>query len=352
MDRELFQSGDDPLLDSYLSAADADEKRAALGELITTKIKPLVSMIIRSSFRATLDPEQLTEENQDALDLASDIQTRLIAELSTLADDRSGRQIANLEGYVVAVSRNAFHQYLRKKYPWRRQFRRNLLYVLEKHESFAVWRRGSDDVRFCGLRDSGSKPVSLIESSQLLEKLRPKIAALGLSQERNLIKLVREILLTADAGIPFEMLVKMAADIQGVAVRHQPVPIDGDDDNTQIPATEDPTPSKLEFAEILAIVWAELTTVPSRHAAALLFHMRDANGDAMVHFLPALGIASIRQIAALVQVPADELAAIWNTLPWDDLRIAEFLSAERQQVINLRSTLRLRLRKKISGFEP
>lgn len=59
--------------------------------------------------------------------------------------------------------------------------------------------------------------------------------------------------------------------------------------------------------------------------------------------LDSAGIASLRQIAALLGIDAAELAEIWKSIPLDDLTIAGRLGLQRQQVINLRRAARDRL---------
>jgi hypothetical protein len=63
--------------------------------------------------------------------------------------------------------------------------------------------------------------------------------------------------------------------------------------------------------------------------------------------LPVAGVATMKQIASVLDMPVDELARIWNGLPLDDLRIAERLGLNRQRVIDLRRTARARLNKLI-----
>jgi hypothetical protein len=47
---------------------------------------------------------------------------------------------------------------------------------------------------------------------------------------------------------------------------------------------------------------------------------------------------------------AENLAAIWNDLPLEDIRIAELLQLTRQQVINARKSARERLARRLKVF--
>ena len=83
---------------------------------------------------------------------------------------------------------------------------------------------------------------------------------------------------------------------------------------------------------------------------ALLLNLKDATGRGCIGLFPASGIASIRHLAAAVEIGAEEFAALWNDLPLDDARIAQLLDLTRQQVINLRKSARERLTRRLRGF--
>jgi hypothetical protein len=90
-------------------------------------------------------------------------------------------------------------------------------------------------------------------------------------------------------------------------------------------------------------LWFEICRLPSKQRTALLLNLRDAEGRDAITSFPATGTANISQIATAIEMPVEELAALWNKLPLDDTRIAERLKLSRQQVINLRKSARERL---------
>ncbi len=53
-----------------------------------------------------------------------------------------------------------------------------------------------------------------------------------------------------------------------------------------------------------------------------------------------LGLTSVRQAAALLEMPPERMAEYWNALPLEDRAIAAWLGLESQQVINLRKVAR------------
>jgi hypothetical protein len=105
----------------------------------------------------------------------------------------------------------------------------------------------------------------------------------------------------------------------------------------------------LEQQRILAIVWQEICQLPLRQRAALLLNFTDARSRELISLLPYTRTATIEQIANVLEMPAADFAKLWNDLPLDDLTIAKFLGATRQQVINLRKCARERLERRMTG---
>jgi hypothetical protein len=93
----------------------------------------------------------------------------------------------------------------------------------------------------------------------------------------------------------------------------------------------------LKWQEYLRWLWNELTNLSMPQRTAFLLH-----SEVTIEF-DFYGIAPLRQIALHLAMLPEELAAIWNSIPLDDLRIAARLGLERQQVINLRRVARDRL---------
>jgi hypothetical protein len=104
----------------------------------------------------------------------------------------------------------------------------------------------------------------------------------------------------------------------------------------------------LEHRSWLKRLWEEILLLPLRQRLALLLNLRDEHGGAALPLFPATGVASMRQIAAALEMEAVALAGIWNQLPLADQTIAARLSVNRQQVINLRKSARERLGRRLA----
>ena len=97
-------------------------------------------------------------------------------------------------------------------------------------------------------------------------------------------------------------------------------------------------------------LWEELQQLPRNQRAALLLNLKDASGFSSITLFPATGIAGIRELAVVLEISAEDVAAMWNDLPIEDGRIAELLGLTRQQVVNARKSGRERLARRLKGF--
>lgn len=112
----------------------------------------------------------------------------------------------------------------------------------------------------------------------------------------------------------------------------------------------DPAPdaaSALERRTYLSSLWEEILQLPVRQAAALILNLRDENRRSAAALLPLTGVATMREIARAIGMPAERFAEIWRWLPLEDAAIAELLGVTRQQVINLRKSARERLARRM-----
>ena len=90
--------------------------------------------------------------------------------------------------------------------------------------------------------------------------------------------------------------------------------------------------------------------LPLNQRSALLLNLKDASGFGCITLFPATGIATVRQLAGVLQISVESFAQVWNDLPLEDSKIAELLGLTRQQVINARKSGRERLARRLKGF--
>jgi hypothetical protein len=114
-----------------------------------------------------------------------------------------------------------------------------------------------------------------------------------------------------------------------------------------VPDRAQPVEQAIDCRRYAARLWEEIRALPRRQRIALLFHLRDAQGNSALSLFQLTGTAFLPAIATAVGMSEAELAGLWNDLPLDDNRIAALLACTRQQVINLRMSARKRLAKRI-----
>ena len=137
--------------------------------------------------------------------------------------------------------------------------------------------------------------------------------------------------------VDFGVLVHVASVAAGLME-----PRDGGD-ATLVPSGDIAPEAAIDQRRLLTRVWDEVTALPIRQRVALLLNLRDATGAGLLWLLPIAGVATIRQIARVLEFSDTEFAALWGRLPLDDATIGERLGCTRQQVINLRMAARKRL---------
>jgi len=330
----------DPSLLPFLDASNAPEEAAALVRLNAEEIEPT----IRRGLGYRLGFSRPEHE-----ELYNDIQLRLLTRLRALKQNPAGNHIVNLRGYVATVTRNTCDEYLRRRYPLRRSLRDKVRRHLLSHSEFALW-EDNEHNWLAGL--FGWHELKLNEDSgELQERLKTEWASVDV-QRLNLQELLTTIFRVARGPIDLDALTELIAELWGVEDR----PAESLDAVTNAALDEQPgadiNPAIIiERRQSLQLLWREICRLPRRQRVALLLNLRNPNGINVITLLPATGVATFEQIAQTLEIPANEFEQLWARLPVDDLYLADYLGATRQQVINLRKTARERLLKRMNGLK-
>jgi hypothetical protein len=183
-----------------------------------------------------------------------------------------------------------------------------------------------------------------------VEKLPAQIRALKSDKPQQLAETVASIFNYLGGPIEFDELVSGMAAIQGIS--DQPIESLAKDEDALLepPSSEPDQAWRIEKRIFLQRLWEELQQLPVNQRAALLLNLKDASGFSCITLFPATGIATIRQLAAALEISAESFTEVWNDLPLEDARIAELLGLTRQQVINARKSGRERLARRLKGF--
>lgn len=336
----------DPLLLPFLTARDAGEEGIVLARLSAEQVEPVVRKILAyrlQSFRRSDFDRGFSEIEE----IYHDVQLRLLKRLRALKQDPNEKPIANLQSYVATIARNTCDEYLRRRFPLRRSLKDKVRHCLTSHSEFALW----EDAEYgwlAGLAgwENRSGPAGELTppaQAEWYERLRAELQTVDV-QRLKVHELTMTVFKVALAPLELDQLTSLIATLWGIedhAVQsfdagdhaHFDQPIDARVDQETV----------AEQRELLQLLWREICDLPRRHRVALLLNLKSPRGVNVILLLPSTGVASFEQISEALEIPPTEFERMWADLPLDDLRIADYLGASRQQVINLRKTARDRL---------
>jgi RNA polymerase sigma factor (sigma-70 family) len=314
----------DSLAVHYVTERDSAEAERILGRLLFEHCAPLIKAIAASRLRGS------SGAAQDLEDVCADALLVLVAKAE---DFRRGAAAAveSFSRYTAVVAYHACHDYFRRKFPERHRLKNRLRYLLKPERGFDLWEgaRGDWICGFSPWRDTGM-PLTAVPGA-------PEEAA-----QMSPTDLLAAIFRRAGGPVEFDGLVDLLAELWDV--RDQPAGRRLVEDLAAPARSAADTSLRLRVQEL----WKQIGELPRPQHVALLLNLRAEDEKCALELFPLTGVASMREIAALLEIPAEELAMLWNRLPLDDLAIAERLQVTRQQVINLRKSARKRLERRMA----
>jgi DNA-directed RNA polymerase specialized sigma24 family protein len=328
----------DTALSGLVEAGDDAEAEARLEALLAARLQPLVRAVAarKLGVYGGFTPP-------DVEDVVGEALLVLVERLRDVRRDPVAHAIASLDGYAATVTYHACTHAIRQRHPRRARLKARVRYVLAHDGAYAVW-DDADNGAVAGLAAWRSQPVrsaahaaldappAEIQQAALVRQARAAGTPAGLGA------LIATLLGIAGGPVELDRLVATIARLCGI---HDAPP--GDDPSLVAAAPAGTIEGRLDDRRVVARVWVEVAGLPVRQRMALLLNLRDAAGAGVLWLLPLMGVATIRQVARLLEMPDRELAELWPRLPLDDLAIAARLGCTRQQVINLRMSARKRL---------
>jgi DNA-directed RNA polymerase specialized sigma24 family protein len=335
----------DPVLRGFVEASDDAEAERRLAVLLEKEAAPLVRRIVARKLGA-YGPS--APAAQDLEDVTADALLALVARLQSLRGGPS-TPVESLADYTAAVAHNTFAHYLRRRHPARSRLKNRLRYVFTRDRRLASW--PTPDGMVCGLAAWASRPVADSAGRDLERLLADREGWLPGGRRRPIADDPAEVahaaLQALGGPVDLDQLVGALAALDRSPDAEPPeegIDLDAVPDRASVPA--DVALGQRRDTERL---WREVCALPVRQRAALLLNLRDARGAGLLWVFPMTGVATLRQIAAALEIPAADLADLWARLPVDDHAIAERLGCTRQQVINLRSAARKRLARRLEA---
>jgi DNA-directed RNA polymerase specialized sigma24 family protein len=348
----------DALLMPYLQAVDEEDSECLLGAIVSAYVEPVIRQVIGSKMQVRFDSQGRASHNPDAEDLYHETLVQLLARLKECKTNPLGNAIGNLRGYVAVISHHTCYEYLRLKYPQRYNLKNKLRYLLTHQSGMAMWENESGDLLsgFAMWREQTKARMRSNRLRQLLDDPRTALQSAlpqGDFQRARLSDLVATVFNHTNHPIELDDLVGIIAGLRGIKERTAQPATRNKDADPFAHVAEPRTDVAVEVDQRLFLkwLWMEICQLPVRQRMALLLNLRDEQGGGIAALLPVTGIATMRQIAAALEMEAEEFARLWSRLPLDDASIAGLLGLARQQVINLRKCARERLARRMKGVD-
>jgi DNA-directed RNA polymerase specialized sigma24 family protein len=312
----------DRLLEPLLRAGDEASAEREIEKILTGPARELAQRILARS---------TTLSAHDAEDIASTISLRLIAKLRAIrfAEDEA---VENLESYIARTTYNLINDQLRRRFPERARLKSRLRYLLTHDSRFALW--PSPEGSLCGLREWSGRSDFPGELA-VPDTTRMRIAR----DAEKPASAVEELFRFAACPLLFDDVVRFLAEVWRI--------VDVPSDAIVEPVATPVAIAATEARDVLRRLWREIRELRPMQRKALLLNLRDDASVNVTSLLVITGTAGYDELAETLEMTPEQLAAIWNDLPLDDLRIAGLLSVTRQQVINLRKAARSRLSRRL-----
>ncbi len=334
----------DSLLIPFLQARDEAESQQVLEQLLANHILPVSKEIIYHKLRA----RTLGQDEQDSDDVQNNVVLKLLSMLRECRHRADFRSISNFRSYVAVTTYNACNEYLRQRYPQRHSLKNQLRYLFTHIPQLALWNT-EEGKAVCG-RVEMKRQKSVLTSPGEVFNLLNRARALGL-QHQPLTDSVVTLLNLLEAPVELDDLVSLVAEAKGI--KDEAAQSEGEEGESLLERVADtgpPIDRSIEQRFYLKRLWQEICELPLRQRVALLLNLKDEHGNSQVEMLPFTGVATMRQIARVLEMSDAAFAELWNDLPMEDAQIAARLNLTRQQIINLRKSARQRLANKMRNL--
>jgi DNA-directed RNA polymerase specialized sigma24 family protein len=314
----------------------------------------VIRQVIRSKLRVRFDHQGRSSPDPDAEDIYGETLLQALARLKECKANPAEKAIGDLRSYVAVIAYHNCYEYLRLKYPQRHNLKNKLRYMLTHQPGLALWEDESGDMvgGFAAWREQSDLRTRSERLRRLLDD-PPETLPWGDFQRANPGDLAAAIFNYTNHPIELDDLVEIVAALSGVKDKAERSNT-GDEEFDQFARMADPradVEAEVDQRLFLKWLWGEIVQLPLRQRMALLLNLRDEQGGGVAALLPGAGVASLRQIAAALEMADEEFARLWPRLPLDDTSIAELLGCARQQVINLRKCARERLARRRKALE-
>lgn len=343
---------------SFLEQKDEASADDLLSQLITEHASPVIKQIVRYKLRRYSGSEDGHSHTADADDLHNEVIVKLLYDLRERRN-AAGEKIDDFRGYTAVTTYRACSEYLRRKHPLRHGLKNRLRYALNAHPDLAAWPDASGESvggfavwREAQIRATRNDALKKLQADPY--ELAGALPAGSDFRKMNPAELMAAIFNFAGGPVELDDLVSIVAALHGISERTDSLDAVDEEGRRGYENLKDERADVGQQAvqrDHLRRVWEEICQLPAPQRVALLLNLKDDNGNCVTTLLPVAGVASVRQIAKVLEIPPEEFYRLWGDLPLDDATIANLLGLARQQVINLRKSARERLARRMKAAE-
>ena len=346
----------DASLRSYLDATDERVEELLLSRIICEEVDPIIRRTLRYKFRSSFSHPETSDSRAEIEEVYHDIRLHLLKKLRHLKQDPFNHPVSKLQSYISTTAQHLCDEYLRRKYPFRRQLKDAIRYHLTSLPELALWKTTTNGW-LAGLAtwqregtpslaegDAEQRQALLVNLDKTLERV--DVARLKMPE------LIALIFKSSMRPLELDDLTDLVARLRYIKdYPTESLEGEGSHHLEALSSSQDDLDTVIEYRQLLQYLWREICQLPRLQRIALLFHLKSPTGVNVITLLPATHVATFEQIAEALEIPVDQFERLWSQLPMDDLSIAEYLGATRQQVINLRKNARERLARRVKAFE-
>jgi len=344
------QAVDDPLLLPFFEAqADTPMEALALDQLMGIAL-PVIEENLGKYHLRSLQQGYLWSEEDARNEICAIIVNRV--RRRKLRPD--SKPITDFRAYTAVVTHNFCHFLLSQKNTERAKLKRDLRYLFAHCPELARW-KGAHTTALCGFAawKRHPDPAEGVETEQLSQIIRHRLVALDFPIQEpgqlELRELVTSIFRAVNAPLAWKELVRHVARIQRVSrTESREISFEEWLAESQHPLDEQNILDvAVEKRELIKLIWAEINLLPRRQAQALLLGMRSEQGRSPLVLFEQMGVATVEEIAQALEITTSQLKAILTGRALKDAEIARHFHLTRQQIINLRSSARKRLERRL-----
>jgi RNA polymerase sigma factor (sigma-70 family) len=337
----------DALLEPLLREGDDRQADELLLQLINVHAEPVIKGVIRFKLRFS---SYSSTQRAEADDIYQEVLLQLLAQLQKFRKLPEDHPIADLRGMAAIIAHRTCARWMRRQFPERHALKNRLHYLVTRQRGFGLW-QNADGQTVAGFavwqQENKTGAPRTLDLESLPHHVRPPKGG----KPQDLADTLAAVFNHLKHPIEFDELVTVMASLLGIS--DQPIEsLAAEEDGiAAMPDLAEPDPAwRIEKRMFLQRLWEELEQLPRNQRAALLLNLKESSGIGCITLFPATGVATLRQLAAAVEMTPEKFAELWNDLPLEDVKIAALLGLTRQQVINARKSGRERLARRLRGF--